>query len=63
VSLHGNNSGAESTRELFKPSKDLVSLRVCNEKNWGVGFFVRDVMSGVILRLFDPLHLALVPNI
>jgi len=28
------NSGAESARELFKGSKDSVSLVVCNEKNF-----------------------------
>jgi len=32
VSLHGNISGAKSARELFKPSKDLASLLVSNEK-------------------------------
>jgi len=30
----GSNSGAESARELFKPSKDLANLVVCNEKNF-----------------------------
>jgi len=61
MSLHRNNSGAESARELFK-SKDLVSLRVCNEKTIGFGSFVSDVISRVVLSLFGSLHLALGPN-
>jgi len=32
ASLCRNISAAVSVRELFKPSKDLASLRVCNEK-------------------------------
>ena len=32
MSLHGNIDGTESAGDLFKPSKDLASLRVCNEK-------------------------------
>ena len=28
----------------------------------GFGFFVSDVISGVVLGLFGPLHLALGPN-
>jgi len=39
VALYGRNSGAASTRELFKGSKDSASLVVCNEKNFfGFGF-------------------------
>jgi len=34
-------------RELFKPSKDLASLPVCNKKKFlGFGFFVGDIISG-----------------
>ena len=32
-----HNSLGDYARELFKPSKDLASLQVCNEKN-GFGF-------------------------
>jgi len=35
VSLRKHNFGAESTKELLKPSKDSASLRVCNEKKIG----------------------------
>jgi len=28
----------------------------------GLGFFVSDIISGVVLSLFGPLHLALSPN-
>jgi len=58
VSLRGIISGAESgTRELFKPSKDLASLLVCNEKNFfgfGCGFFVSDVINDVSFCPFWP---------
>jgi len=48
---------------MFKLSKDSASLRVCNVKKiFGFGFFVSDVISGVVLGLFGPLHLALGPN-
>ena len=43
--------------ELFKPSKDWASLLV-----WVFGCFVSDVIGGVVLGLFGPLHLALGPN-
>jgi len=42
VALHERNSGAESSRELFRGSKDAASLVVCNKKNffsWGVRIF------------------------
>ena len=36
-----HSSSASCTREQFKPSKDLASLQVCNEKNtFGFSFFV-----------------------
>jgi len=42
------SSSADCAGELFKPSKDLASLRVCNEKRfWGLSFFVSDVISEV----------------
>ena len=51
VCTSDSNSGAISARELFKHSKSLASLVVCNEKNnfwFGVsGFFVSDVISEV----------------
>ena len=34
VSLHGHKSGTKSARELFKCSKDLASLVVCNERKF-----------------------------
>jgi len=41
VSLGGHNSGPGSAGELFKPSKDLASLRVCDEKKFfGFGFLI-----------------------
>jgi len=63
MSLRRNVSGAASTRELFKPSKDSASLQVCSEKKFfGYGFFVSDVIGGVVLGLFGPLHLSLIPD-
>jgi len=41
MALHGHNSGTESVRELFKRSKDLAILPVCNEKKFfGFGFWI-----------------------
>jgi len=34
VALHERNSGAESSRELFKGSKDTTSLLVCTRKKF-----------------------------
>jgi len=34
------NSPADCARELFKPSKDVASLLVSNEKKIGVSFFL-----------------------
>ena len=42
------NSGAKSAAELFKDSKDLESLVVCNEEKIFVGgcrYFVSDVIN------------------
>jgi len=48
--LHGEFSADDCARELFKPSKDSPSLRVCSVKKiLGFGFFVSDVISGVVL--------------
>jgi len=55
------NSYADCARELFKPSKDLVSLLVCNDKKLLVGgfgcfvscgFFVSDITSEVVFGPF-----------
>jgi len=64
VFLCGNTSVDDCAKELFKPSKDLASLRICNKIFFGFGlhFFVSDVISGVVSSLFGPLHLALGPN-
>jgi len=61
--LRRNISADDCAKELFKPLEDSVSLCVCNEKkNLVLFFFVSDVISGVVLGLFGPLHLALGPN-
>jgi len=61
--LHGNISVDLCAKELFQPSKDSTSLHVCNEKNiLGFRFFVNDIISGVALGLFSPLHLAFGSN-
>ena len=65
VTLREYNSGAESNRKLFKRSKDLASLEVCNEKQFlvsGHRFFVSDIISEGLLGHLGPLHLALGPN-
>jgi len=41
--LHEHNSGAKSSRKLFKGSKDSASLLACTRKNffaWGVADFL-----------------------
>jgi len=39
VSLQVHSFSTNCVRELFKPSKDLASLEICNEKIFfGVGF-------------------------
>jgi len=44
----------DCAKELFKPSKDLASLLVRNEKkNLSFGFFVGDVISGVCEQAFN----------
>jgi len=65
VALGARNVGAESGRELFKDSKDVVTLLVCTRKNisgWGVWIFVSDVISVGLLGQLGPLHLALGSN-
>jgi len=47
-----NNSLGDSARELFKPSRDAASLLVYNEKIWGFGILVGDVISGEGFRPF-----------
>ena len=62
VVLHARNLGVESSRELFKGSKDVTSLLVCTWKKFlveGYGFFVSDVISGGLLGQHGPLYLAL----
>jgi len=42
VALRERNSGAKSGRELFKGSKDVVSILVCTQKkifSWGLWNF------------------------
>jgi len=51
--------------ELFKPSKtQQILARAMKKKFFGFGFrfFVSDVISGVVLGLFGPLHLTLGSN-
>jgi len=53
VILHVHISTDDCTRKLFKPSKDLASLHVCNEKKFLVFvFLVSDVTSRVVLSFF-----------
>jgi len=47
VSLQLHNLPSDCAGELFKPSKDLASLRICNVKKFFLGFFVGDVLSEV----------------
>jgi len=64
MALRERNS-AESGREPFKDSKDLVSLLVCTQNkffDWGVRIFVSGVISGGLLGHLGPLHLALGSN-
>jgi len=57
VFLRGNISTDDYARELFKPSENSTSHRICNEKKFlfGYQFFVSDIISGVVSRLFGPL--------
>jgi len=55
LSYQSHSSSADCARELFKPSKDLASLLVCNEKNFlvlGVGFYMSGIKSEVFFRPF-----------
>jgi len=62
ATLQLHNSPVNCVRELFKPSKYVASLLVCNEKKLlvlGSRFFVGNITSGVgfwlfWLILFDP---------
>jgi len=57
-----HNSPGDFARELFKPSTQWARLRVYSE-NKIVWFWVSDFfISGVVLDLSGPLHLALGPN-
>jgi len=63
VSLRKHNFGAESTKELLKPSKDSASLRVCNEKKLGgLGFSVNGIISRVVFGHFGPFIRPLAPT-
>ena len=65
VNLQVNSSSTDCARELFKPSKDSASLRVCSEKFLLIlhfRFFVSGIISGKSLGLFGQLHLAPGPN-
>jgi len=42
-----HSSSTNCTKELFKLSKDSVSLKSAMKKNFGFGFFVSDVISKV----------------
>jgi len=67
VALCWRNSGTESARELFRRSKDLACLAVCNEKIIfflfvDCRFFVSNIVSGRLLDHLCPLNLAQGPN-
>jgi len=65
MALRERNSGTESSRDLLKGWKDVVSLLACTRKKFlfGVcGFFVSDIISGGLSGHLGPLHLALDPN-
>ena len=64
VSLPHHNSPTNCPRELFKPSKDMASLLVCNEKFkfWVSRFFAGDFRSEVGLGLSDHGYQALSTN-
>jgi len=47
-------SNTQKTQQVFESA--------IKNKIWGFGFFVSDVISGVVLGLFGPLHLVLGPN-
>jgi len=46
-----NSFSADCTRELFKPSKDLANVRVCNEKKFLVLFFLWVTLWGRFLAI------------
>jgi len=54
LSYQRHNSSADCARELFKLSKDLASLLVCDEKKLlvgGCGFVVSDITTKVVFWL------------
>ena len=53
LSYQPHSSSADCAKELFKHSTDLVSLRVCNEKNSVLGFcfFVSDIIRERFLSI------------
>jgi len=57
LSYQPHSSSADCARELFKPSKDSASLRLCNDKKYlvlGFSFSVSDVTSKVGFWLLIP---------
>jgi len=63
MSLRWHNSADDCLESCLNPQK---TQQVFNEKNFSVlGFvvFVSDIISGVVLGLFGPLHLALGTNL
>jgi len=60
-SLQVHSLPGSCARELFKPSKDLASLLVCNETNFRFVFFVGDIIIREGLGLFGQSHRAQVP--
>jgi len=46
ITLQHHNSPIDCARELFKPSKGVASLLVCNENILGFEFFVDDILFG-----------------
>jgi len=49
-------SSPQKTWQVLESAMKKISLVL------GFGFFVSDVISGIVLGLFGPLHLALGPN-
>jgi len=62
---NGIYSSEYCARELLKSQKTRQTFESAMKKKFlvlGFGFFVSDVISGIVLDLFDPLHLALGPT-
>jgi len=63
MSSHRHISSTVSARELFKRSKDLASLQVCNEKHiFGFSFFVSNLISGGLLTLWELVYEYIIPR-